>query len=65
MYQRPDFSSFITWFPVYLVQARGMSILKAGFVAPFRRFAVCIGGVLGWDYFRLDDAPHGIAEHCA
>jgi ACS family glucarate transporter-like MFS transporter len=21
---------FITWFPVYLVQARGMSILKAG-----------------------------------
>lgn len=24
---------FITWFPVYLVQARGMSILKAGFVA--------------------------------
>ncbi len=24
---------FITWFPVYLVQARGMSILKAGFIA--------------------------------
>lgn len=24
---------FLTWFPVYLVQARGMSILKAGFVA--------------------------------
>ena len=24
---------FITWFPVYLVQARGMSILQAGFVA--------------------------------
>ncbi len=24
---------FLTWFPVYLVQERGMSILKAGFVA--------------------------------
>ena len=24
---------FLTWFPVYLVQAKGMSILEAGFVA--------------------------------
>ncbi|WP_371370646.1 MFS transporter [Sporomusa aerivorans] len=30
---------FLTWFPVYLVQARGMSILKAGFVASLP--AVC------------------------
>ncbi len=35
---------FITWFPVYLVQARGMSILKAGFVAPFRRCAALSAG---------------------
>ena len=31
---------FITWFPVYLVQARGMSILKRALWLPFRRFAV-------------------------
>ena len=24
---------FLTWFPIYLVQARHMTILKAGFVA--------------------------------
>ena len=28
---------FITWFPVYLVQARHMSILKAGFAAALMR----------------------------
>lgn len=31
---------FITWFPVYLVQARGLSILKRALWLPFRRFAV-------------------------
>lgn len=55
---------FITWFPVYLVQARGMSILKAGFVASVPAVCGFIGGVLG-DYFRLADAPHRFAEHCA
>ncbi|KFK93440.1 MULTISPECIES: MFS transporter [unclassified Serratia (in: enterobacteria)] len=38
---------FITWFPVYLVQARGMSILKAGFVASVPAICGFIGGVLG------------------
>ena len=56
---------FITWFPVYLVQARGMSILKAGFVASVPAVCGFIGGVLGGDYFRLADASHGFTEHCA
>ncbi|HXE36973.1 MAG TPA: MFS transporter [Azonexus sp.] len=38
---------FITWFPVYLVQARGMSILKAGFVASVPAVCGFIGGILG------------------
>jgi ACS family glucarate transporter-like MFS transporter len=38
---------FLTWFPVYLVQARGMSILKAGFVASLPAICGFIGGVLG------------------
>lgn len=38
---------FITWFPVYLVQARGMTILKAGFAASVPALFGFIGGVLG------------------
>lgn len=38
---------FLTWFPVYLVQARGMSILKAGFIAVLPALCGFIGGVLG------------------
>ncbi|XBC27904.1 MFS transporter [Leminorella grimontii] len=38
---------FITWFPVYLVQARGMSILKAGFVASVPALCGFAGGILG------------------
>jgi len=38
---------FLTWFPVYLVQARGMSILKAGFVAVLPALCGFIGGILG------------------
>lgn len=38
---------FITWFPVYLVQARGMSILQAGFVASIPAICGFLGGVLG------------------
>jgi ACS family glucarate transporter-like MFS transporter len=38
---------FITWFPVYLVQARGMSILKAGFVAALPAVCGFFGGILG------------------
>jgi len=38
---------FITWFPVYLVQQRGMSVLNAGFVASIPAICGFIGGVLG------------------
>ncbi|HTD06367.1 MFS transporter [Undibacterium sp.] len=38
---------FLTWFPVYLVQERHMTILKAGFIAALPAVAGFIGGVLG------------------
>ncbi|TFW16001.1 MFS transporter [Duganella callida] len=38
---------FLTWFPVYLVQERHMTILKAGFVAALPAVAGFLGGVLG------------------
>jgi len=46
---------FITWFPVYLVQQRGMSILNAGFIAAIPAICGFSGGVLGgiWSDFLL------------
>jgi len=38
---------FIAWFPVYLVQQRGMSILNAGIVASIPAICGFSGGVLG------------------
>jgi len=38
---------FITWFPIYLIQARHMSILKSGFAAALPALCGSIGGVLG------------------
>jgi ACS family glucarate transporter-like MFS transporter len=38
---------FITWFPVYLVQQRGMSILNAGMIASIPAICGFVGGVLG------------------
>ena len=38
---------FLTWFPVYLVQERGMTILKAGVIASLPAICGFIGGVLG------------------
>lgn len=38
---------FLTWFPIYLVQERGMTILKAGFVASIPAVCGFIGGVVG------------------
>jgi MFS transporter, ACS family, glucarate transporter len=38
---------FLTWFPVYLVQERHMTILKAGFVASVPAIAGFLGGVVG------------------
>jgi len=38
---------FLTWFPVYLVKERGLTILQAGFVATLPALCGFIGGVLG------------------
>jgi ACS family glucarate transporter-like MFS transporter len=38
---------FLTWFPVYLVSERHMTILSAGFVAALPAAAGFIGGILG------------------
>jgi ACS family glucarate transporter-like MFS transporter len=38
---------FLTWFPIYLVQDRGMSILKVGFIATLPALCGFFGGVLG------------------
>ncbi|AJC23219.1 MFS transporter [Pandoraea pulmonicola] len=38
---------FLTWFPVYLVQARHMTILQAGLVASLPAICGFAGGVLG------------------
>ncbi|MFD7922627.1 MFS transporter [Streptomyces sp. NPDC059740] len=38
---------FLTWFPVYLVQERGMTILEAGVVASLPALCGFVGGVLG------------------
>jgi ACS family glucarate transporter-like MFS transporter len=38
---------FLTWFPVYLVKERGLSILQAGFVATLPALCGFFGGVLG------------------
>ncbi|RKR07469.1 ACS family glucarate transporter-like MFS transporter [Kushneria sinocarnis] len=37
---------FLTWFPVYLVDARGMNILEAGFVASIPAVCGFAGGIL-------------------
>ncbi|ACT60181.1 MFS transporter [Hirschia baltica] len=38
---------FVTWFPIYLVQERGMDILKAGFATAIPALCGFAGGVLG------------------
>lgn len=38
---------FITWFPIYLVQARHMSVLKGGFAVALPALCGSVGGVLG------------------
>lgn len=38
---------FLTWFPTYLYQAKGMSILKVGFVAAIPAIVGFIGGLIG------------------
>ena len=38
---------FITWFPVYLVQARHLSLLRGGFAAALPALCGSVGGILG------------------
>ncbi|WP_297508607.1 MFS transporter [uncultured Caulobacter sp.] len=38
---------FVTWFPIYLVKARGMSIMQAGFTAAAPALCGFVGGVFG------------------
>lgn len=38
---------FITWFPIYLVQARGMNIMQAGFATFLPSIAGFLGGMTG------------------
>jgi ACS family glucarate transporter-like MFS transporter len=45
---------FLTWFPIYLVKERGLTILKVGFVAVLPALCGFVGGVLGgWLSDRL------------
>lgn len=45
---------FLTWFPIYLVKDKGMTILKVGFVATLPALCGFIGGLLGgWVSDRL------------
>jgi len=41
---------FITWFPVYLVQARHLSLLRGGFAAALPALCGSVGGILGGVY---------------
>ncbi|GGX95248.1 MFS transporter [Massilia dura] len=53
---------FLTWFPVYLVQERGMTILKAGFVASLPAIAGFLGGIAGgWLSDRLSKAGYSLS----
>lgn len=38
---------FITWFPIYLVQARGMNVMQAGFATLVPAVAGFLGGITG------------------
>jgi ACS family glucarate transporter-like MFS transporter len=38
---------FLTWFPIYLIRQRGMSMLAVGFVATLPAICGFVGGVLG------------------
>jgi ACS family glucarate transporter-like MFS transporter len=53
---------FLTWFPVYLVQERHMTILKAGFVASLPAIAGFLGGIVGgWMSDRLSKRGYSLS----
>jgi D-galactonate transporter len=55
---------FLTWFPVYLVTERHMSILKAGFMVSLPAICGFIGGVLG-GLFSDTMMRHGYSQTAA
>lgn len=46
---------FLTWFPTYLIEAKGMTLLKVGLVAAIPPVAGCLGGMIGgvWSDWML------------
>ncbi|WP_413731060.1 MFS transporter [Sodalis sp. RH22] len=46
---------FLTWFPTYLIEAKGMTILKVGLAAAIPAVAGCLGGIVGgaWSDWML------------
>jgi D-galactonate transporter len=53
---------FLTWFPIYLVKERGMSILKVGLVAALPALCGFVGGILGgWLSDRLLRRGHSLS----
>jgi len=46
---------FLTWFPTYLIEAKGMTMLKVGLVASVPAIAGCLGGMVGglWSDWML------------
>jgi ACS family glucarate transporter-like MFS transporter len=53
---------FLTWFPVYLVKERHMTILKAGFVAALPAIAGFLGGIVGgWISDRLAKSGYSLS----
>lgn len=53
---------FLTWFPIYLVQERGLTILKVGFVATLPALCGFVGGLLGgWWSDRLLRRGHSLS----
>jgi MFS family permease len=55
---------FITWFPVYLVQARHMSILKGGLAAALPALCGSVGRT-GRRLFRRASSPRALPHLCA
>jgi ACS family glucarate transporter-like MFS transporter len=53
---------FLTWFPIYLVKERHMTILKAGFMASLPAIAGFLGGIAGgWISDRLARRGHSLS----
>ncbi|MFK4701173.1 MFS family permease [Bradyrhizobium diazoefficiens] len=56
---------FLTWFPVYLVKERGLSILQAGFVATLRGAVRLHRRCARRHHLGRDPAQHRFADHGA